>query len=175
MLFPNGKWPKSGSPVFHVCTFLRACVLADSLLALHLLCRLNILGSFMVDTRFVFLELGSLMPCAPVLFCVPAISRTIIGLSNDFALTWPIEVKVSRGSPIRWRVVKTPPIANQHFPRVHRCTAHHRPSMQLCPHWLKLHQGKHGMKMGANSQENINRNLTRIFRGQIDFKDFSYM
>ena len=39
----------------------------------------------------------------------------------------------------------------------------------------KLHQGKHGMKMGANSQENINRNLTRIFRGQIDFKDFSYM
>ena len=119
------------------------------------------------------------MPCAPMLFCVPAISRTIIGLSNDFALTWPIEVKVTRGSPIRWRVVKTPPIANQHFPRVLlQCTAHHT-GLQ-CSYALigwEVSSRKNSMKMGANSTR-ILIYLSILIREEfqdwlIDFKDFS--
>ena len=123
------------------------------------------------------LNLAALMPCAPMLFCVPAISRTIIGLSNDFALTWPIEVKVTRGSPIRWRVVKTPPIANQHFPRVLlQCTAHH--TGLRCSYALigwEVSSRKNSMKMGANSTRILILVHIKKYRWSIDFKDFSCM
>ena len=59
----------------------------------------------MVDTRFVFLELGSLNMWAPLVFFTPNPSRTIIGLPTISLLLWPIawQGKAGESNPMTTR------------------------------------------------------------------------
>ena len=98
------KPSKSGCR-FHLAFLLAHAFQAWEIRTPYLFCRLNILGSFMVDTRFVFLELGSLNMWAPLVFFTPNSSRTIIGLPTISLLLWPIawQGKAGESNPMTTR------------------------------------------------------------------------